>query len=293
MIPLVLQFPDIDPALFTISLGSFQFSLRWYALAYIFGLILGWRLMVYLMKRPKLWSANKAPMKPEAPEELLTWMVLGVVLGGRLGYVIFYDPGRFIANPAEILQVWLGGMSFHGGFLGVVVATIIYTRVKKNPLLQVGDAVALAAPLGLLFGRLANFINGELYGRVTDVSWAMQFPLHDPVTGARDWSNLTEPRHPSQLYEAALEGLVLFLVMWGLALFAGWLKRPGSLIGVFFIGYGASRFFVEFFREPDPQLSEMVRDFGISMGQVLSAPMILVGVGFILFARRQAAKAAG
>ncbi|MEM7057659.1 MAG: prolipoprotein diacylglyceryl transferase [Pseudomonadota bacterium] len=293
MIPSVLPFPDIDPALFTIALGSFEFSLRWYALAYIFGLIIGWRLMVYLMKRPKLWPGDKAPMKPEAPEELLTWMVLGVILGGRLGFVIFYDPARFIANPAEIVQVWEGGMSFHGGFIGVVLATIIYTSVKKNPLLQVGDAVALAAPIGLLLGRLANFINGELYGRVTDVSWAMQFPLPNPVTGGRDWTNLTEPRHPSQLYEAALEGLLLFLVMWGLALFGGWLKRPGSLIGVFFIGYGAARFFVEFFREPDPQLADMVRDWGISMGQVLSAPMVLIGLGFILYANRRAPKAAG
>ena len=212
---------------------------------------------------------------------------------GRLGFVLFYDPARFAANPVEILQVWQGGMSFHGGFLGVVVATVLYTRVKKSPLLQVGDAVALAAPTGLLLGRLANFINGELYGRVTDVSWAMQFPLHDPVTGGRDWNNLTEPRHPSQLYEAALEGLLLFLVMWGLALFCGWLKRPGSLIGVFFVGYGAARFFVEFFREPDAQLAGMVRDWGISMGQVLSAPMILIGVGFLLVARRSAATARG
>ena len=290
MLPLVIPFPDIDPALFTIPLGGFEFSLRWYALAYIVGLIIGWRLMVYLMKRPKLWPANKAPMQPEAPEELLTWMVLGVVLGGRIGYVLFYAPARFVANPLEIFKVWEGGMSFHGGFLGVILATIIYTRMKKMPLLQVGDAVALAAPVGLLLGRLANFINGELYGRVTDVSWAMKFPLINPATGQRDWDNLTEPRHPSQLYEAALEGLLLLLIMWALALGANWLKRPGSLIGIFFIGYGAARFFVEYFREPDPDLVGMVRDYGISMGQVLSAPMVIIGIGFLVVARRLSAK---
>lgn len=288
MLPSVIPFPDIDPALFTISLGSFQFSLRWYALAYIFGLIAGWRMMVWLMHRPTFWPRNRAPMKPEQPEELLTWMVLGVVLGGRLGFVLFYNPSHFIAHPAEILQVWQGGMSFHGGFIGVIVATILYTRAKRMPLLQVGDAVALAAPIGLLLGRLANFINGELYGRPTDVSWAMQFPLQDPVTGARDWSRLTEPRHPSQLYEAALEGLLLLLVMWFLATRKEWLKTPGALVGVFFIGYGAARFFVEYFRQWDPQLSDMVRDYGISMGQVLSLPMVFIGAGFLWFALARA-----
>ncbi|MEM1161869.1 MAG: prolipoprotein diacylglyceryl transferase, partial [Pseudomonadota bacterium] len=206
MLPFVIPFPDIDPALFTLELGSFQFSLRWYALSYIVGLIVGWRLMVWIMRRPALWPSDKAPMKPEQPEELLTWMVIGVVVGGRLGYVLFYDFSRFAAHPAEILQVWQGGMSFHGGFAGVIVATIIYTRLKGIPLLPAGDAVALAAPFGLMLGRLANFINGELYGRVTDVWWAMQFPLPNPATGQRDWAHLTEPRHPSQLYEAALEG---------------------------------------------------------------------------------------
>lgn len=163
MLPLVLPFPNIDPALFTIELGSFQFSLRWYALAYIGGLLLGWRLMVWLVHRPKLWPANRAPMRPEEPEELLTWMVLGVVLGGRLGFVLFYNPAYYAQNPLEILQVWNGGMSFHGGFLGVVLATFLYTRAKGMPLWQASDAVALATPTGLLFGRLANFINGELY----------------------------------------------------------------------------------------------------------------------------------
>ena len=287
--PFVIPFPDIEPEIFTVPLFGMEFSLRWYALSYIAGLIIGWRLMVILMRRPALWPANRAPMKPEQPEELLTWMVIGVVLGGRLGYVLFYNPAYFLSHPAEILQVWQGGMSFHGGFLGVILGTIGYCRLKGLPLLQVADAVALAAPVGLLLGRLANFINGELYGRVTDVAWAMQFPLRDPETGARDWTNLTEPRHPSQLYEAALEGLVLLIVMWWLATRSGWLKKPGAVTGVFFIGYGAARIIVEFFREPDAHLAGMVAEMGISMGQVLSLPMLAIGAGFLWLGFRRRA----
>ncbi len=290
MLPLVLTFPDIDPAIFTIEIGSFSFSLRWYALAYIAGLVIGWRLMVRLMRRPKLWPGNRAPMRPEEPEELLTWMVLGVVLGGRLGYVLFYDPAYFIANPVEILKVWQGGMSFHGGFIGVILVTLLYTRIKAMPLLQVADAVALAAPVGLMLGRLSNFINAELYGRPTDAPWAMRFPTQNPETGARDWSQLTEPRHPSQLYEAFGEGLVLLLLLLWLATRMGWLKRPGAVTGLFFIGYGAVRFSVEFFRQWDAQLAEMVASYGVSMGQVLSMPMLLIGAGFLwaAFRRRRA-----
>ena len=276
-----IPYPQIDPALFTIALGGFEFSLRWYALAYIGGLLLGWRLMVRLMRRPGLWPANKAPMTPAQPEELLTWMILGVILGGRLGYVIFYQPGYFLDHPGEILRVWEGGMSFHGGFIGVIVSLILYARARGMPLLQAGDAVALAAPAGLLFGRLANFINGELWGRVTDVPWAMVFPGAGP-----------EPRHPSQLYEAGLEGLLLGAVMWGLALRRGWLKRPGSVIGVFFIGYGLARSVVEIFRQWDPQLGYMIEigSGGLTMGQMLSLPMVLIGLGFIWNARRPGKK---
>ena len=266
----VIPFPDIDPALFTLAVGGYEFALRWYALAYIAGLVLGWWLMVRLMRRPALWPDDKAPMTPAQPEELLTWMILGVVLGGRLGYVIFYNPGHFLANPVEIVQIWQGGMSFHGGFVGVIVSLFLFTRARAIPLLQAGDAVALAAMVGLLFGRLANFINGELWGRVTEVPWAMVFPAAGP-----------EPRHPSQLYEAGLEGLLLGAVMWGLALKRGWLKRPGAVTGVFFLGYGAARFTVEFFRQWDLLLSEMVAAYGVTMGQALSLPMILIGLGFL------------
>ncbi|MEM9009672.1 MAG: prolipoprotein diacylglyceryl transferase [Pseudomonadota bacterium] len=286
-----LTFPDIDPALFTVDLGFFEFSLRWYALAYIGGLILGWRLMVLLMRRPRLWPGQQAPMTDEQPEELLTWMTLSVVLGGRLGYVIFYNPLFFLENPGAILRIWDGGMSFHGGFLGVILATILYARRNNMPLLQVSDAIALVTTPGLFFGRMANFINAELYGRVSDVPWAMRFPQINPATGERDFALLTEPRHPSQLYEAALEGVLLFAIMWLLAFRGRWLLRPGALTGLFFVGYGAARFFVEFFRQWDPQLSEMVARYGVTMGQALSLPMILIGLAFLsaAFRRRRAA----
>ncbi|HSG57101.1 MAG TPA: prolipoprotein diacylglyceryl transferase [Paracoccaceae bacterium] len=274
-----MPFPNIDPALFTLTVGGFEFSLRWYALAYIAGLLLGWWLMVRLMKRPWFWPGGKAPMAPSKPEELLTWMIVGVILGGRLGYVLFYNPGHFLANPAEIIMVWQGGMSFHGGFIGVVLGLVLFTRKHRIPLLQAGDAVALSAPAGLFFGRLANFINGELWGRVSDVPWAMVFPHGGP-----------EPRHPSQLYEAGLEGLLLGAVMWFLALRVGWLKRPGSVVGVFFIGYGLARSAVENFRQWDEHLGYVVEigSGGLTMGQILSLPMVLIGLGFIFNAWRRA-----
>ena len=282
MAPLLLPYPDIDPAIFSVSLGGFELALRWYALAYIAGLVLGWWLIVRLTRRPRLWPAETPPMTPNEPEDLLTWMALGVILGGRLGFVLFYNPGYYFANPGEILQLWQGGMSFHGGFLGVIVAAIVWCRAKGRPVLQVGDAIALAAPAGLFFGRIANFINGELWGRPTDVPWAMVFPGAGP-----------EPRHPSQLYEAGLEGLVLGAVMWWLALSRGWLKHAGRLIGVFFIGYGLARSFVENFRQWDAHLGYVIEigSGGLTMGQVLSLPMILIGLGFLLAAgRRRAAE---
>jgi len=276
--PFVIPYPEIDPALFTIAIGSFEFSLRWYALAYIAGLVIAWRLVVLLMRRPALWPGDNAPMTPEQPEELLTWMVLGVVLGGRLGYVLFYDPAHYVESPGDILKIWQGGMSFHGGFAGVIAALWLYTRARGIPLLQAGDAVALGAPVGLLLGRLANFINGELWGRVTDVPWAMVFPRAGP-----------EPRHPSQLYEAGLEGLLLGALLWLLAVKSGWLKRPGAAIGGFFLGYGLARSLVENFRQMDVQVGYVVDwgSGGLTMGQMLSLPMVLIGLGFLWNAWRR------
>ncbi|MEC9431304.1 MAG: prolipoprotein diacylglyceryl transferase [Pseudomonadota bacterium] len=279
-----IPFPNIDPAVFSVELGSFTFSLRWYALAYIAGLILGWRYVARLMARPALWR-GAPPMAPAEVEELLTWMVVGVIAGGRLGFVLFYQPAYYLANPAEIPAIWNGGMSFHGGFLGVIAGVVLWSRRRGRPMMEVGDAVACAAPIGLLLGRVANFINSELWGRVTDMPWGVIFPNGGP-----------EPRHPSQVYEAGLEGAALFLVMWWLATRAGWLKRPGAMIGVFLVGYGAARSVVELFRQPDRFLQSEGNplglawrwgpEAGLTMGQILSIPMILAGVAVIVAARR-------
>ena len=286
---LVLPFPAIDPALVSVEVMGTTFSLRWYALAYIAGLVIGWRIVVALLKRPRLWPGGAAPMAPERAEDLLTWMILGVVLGGRIGFVAFYQPGYFLENPLSALAIWEGGMSFHGGFLGVSLGVARWTARQGVPTLSIGDAVAAATPPGVLFGRLANFVNGELWGRPTDVPWAMVFP--DPRAGG-------VPRHPSQLYEAALEGLLLGIVMLWL-IRRGWLKRPGALIGVFFAGYGAGRFTVEFFRQGDLQFVTPDNPFGhvwrfgagpdalgFTMGQMLSLPMIAVGLLVLAWAHR-------
>mgnify|MGYP001225184498 CR=1 FL=1 len=281
----VIPFPAIDPVLVTVPLGFAELPIRWYALAYLFGLLGGLFITRRLMARPALWSENRPPLTPEQVEALLTWMVIGVILGGRLGFVLFYQPGYYLSHPAEILQVWSGGMSFHGGFLGVIAAVTIFCRLNRAPLLSVGDAVAFATPPGLMLGRLANFINGELWGRPTDVPWAMVFPNGGPL-----------PRHPSQLYEAGLEGLLLFLLML-LALRAGWTKRPGRLVGLFLLGYGLARAFVERFREADAQylspenphghVIRFTAEWGLTMGQSLSLPMAALGLALILLARKR------
>ncbi|MEM7522996.1 MAG: prolipoprotein diacylglyceryl transferase [Pseudomonadota bacterium] len=285
--PFVLPYPEIDPILVTFELFGFALPIRWYALAYLTGLIVGLLLMRRLMARPALWPGDTAPMTRDHVEALLTWMVIGIILGGRLGFVLFYQPAYYLSHPSEILQVWQGGMSFHGGFIGVIVGLAIFCRVNNIALLQAGDALAIVAPQGLLLGRLANFINGELWGRPTDAPWAMVFPAADA------W-----PRHPSQLYEAALEGALLMVLMWVLATRRGWLKQPGRMIGLFFVGYGAARAFVENFREPDAHYiteanpaGHVIRlgaEYGFTMGQVLSLPMIAIGVGFWVWAARRA-----
>ena len=282
-----IPFPDIAPEIFTIRIGEFAFSLRWYALAYIVGLVLGWQLVVGLMKRPALWGGT-APTEPRRIEDLLTWVILGVILGGRLGFVLFYQPGYYLANPAEIVKVWEGGMSFHGGFLGVVAAAWLWAGRNGVPRLSLADALAVAAPAGLLFGRLANFINAELWGHPTTMPWGVAFP-----GAGQDCPGVIGicARHPSQLYEAGLEGLLLGAVLlygvWRL----GWLMWPGRVLGVFLAGYGAARFIVEFFREADAQFVTEGNPggavlLGMQMGQLLSLPMIALGIWFILRARR-------
>ena len=263
---MAIQFPNFDPV--AIAVGPLQ--IRWYALAYLTGILLGWAYAIYIAQKD---TAKGGRPNRDDIDDFLPYTVHGVILGGRLGYVLFYQLSYFLAHPGEIFQVWHGGMSFHGGAVGVIVAVISYSLVKKIPMLRLGDLAALCCTIGLFFGRIANFINGELYGRVTDVSWAMVFP------GGGE-----EPRHPSQLYEAALEGVVLFTILSILAHKAWVRERPGIIAGTFLIGYGLSRMFVELFREPDWYLGFVVGQ--ATMGQLLCIPMILAGLGFIINALR-------
>jgi phosphatidylglycerol:prolipoprotein diacylglycerol transferase len=266
----VLPFPAFDPVLVTIG----PFAIRWYALAYICGILLGWLYARALIRNEKLWG-GPAPMTVVDYDDFILWVTLGIILGGRTGYVLFYNFSHFITNPIEIVQVWKGGMSFHGGFLGCVLAVVLFARHRGIPMLSLGDITCAVGPIGLFLGRLANFVNGELWGRPTDVPWAMVFPGGGPLA-----------RHPSQLYEAGLEGIVLFIV---LALFvrAGALKRPGLIIGAFAVGYAIARTFCEFFREPDVQLGFLWG--GLTMGMLLSIPLFLIGLGFIALALQRPA----
>ncbi len=275
MILPVLPFPVIDP--FAISFGGF--GIRWYALAYIVGLMLGWRYVMMLTARPHLWRNDTPPFAPDKAEGLLFMLTFGVILGGRLGFVLFYNFDYYLANPLEILKTWNGGMSFHGGFLGVVVGALLFCRWNPAPKLSTADVIACATPFGLLFGRIANFINSELWGKPWDGPWAFVFPT-DPAQ---------VPRHPSQLYEAGLEGLLLMIVL-ALVAWRGGLRRPGLAAGVFLIGYGLSRTIVEFFREPNEGLGCVIKPLGecLQMGQLLSLPMIIVGAILIIAAMRRA-----
>lgn len=287
-----IRFPDISSELFSISIFGIELALRWYALAYLVGLIAGWRIIVALMRRPNLWPGNRAPIEPNRIEDLLTLVIMGVIVGGRLGFVLFYEPAYYLQNPLEILKVWQGGMSFHGGFAGVIVAGLWFCRKHGAPALQMSDAMALVAPIGLLLGRIANFVNAELWGRPTDLPWGVIFP----GAAAQDCAGRLPgacARHPSQLYEAGLEGVVLGLVLWWMA-GRGALRRPGLVTALFLIGYGLSRFLVEFVRQadlqfitPDNPLGHVVGGavWGLSMGQLLSLPMIMAGL-FLIFRPR-------
>lgn len=257
-----IPFPPLDPVAFEI--GPLQ--IRWYALAYLAGFLGGWRYALYLAQKVDLRPS------PQDIDEFLTWMVIAVILGGRLGYVLFYNLPYYIENPVEVLQVWEGGMSFHGGMIAVILTLILFAHLRGFSAYALGDVISAVVPIGLFFGRLANFVNAELYGRVTDAPWGVVFPQAGPM-----------PRHPSQLYEAFLEGIVLFAVLFVLARREDIRRYPGTVGGVFMIGYGLARFLVEFVREPDPQLGYLW--LGLSMGQWLSLPMILVGLWFILRAR--------
>ncbi|WBU64473.1 prolipoprotein diacylglyceryl transferase [Paracoccus aerodenitrificans] len=284
----MIPFPDISPEIFTLSLGEFRFSLRWYALAYLAGLVLGALTVWRLMKADALWG-DAAPMQASRVEELLTWIVAGVVIGGRLGFVLFYQPGYYMANPLEIIKVWQGGMSFHGGFMGVVIAAWLWARRNDVSPLRLADALAVASPVGLFFGRIANFINAELWGRPTDLPWGVIFP-GEAAQNCPGVEGLCA-RHPSQLYEAGLEGLTLGLILLVLVR-SGGLRRPRLALGVFLSGYALSRIFVEFFRVADAQFITAENPLGrvalgMSMGQLLSLPMLALGLFFIFRALSQ------
>ena len=288
----MIPFPPISPVIFQISLGGMTFALRWYALAYIAGLLIAWGLMRQALRTPRLWQ-GAPPLTAEQLERLMTWVILGVILGGRLGYVLFYQPQFYFEHPGMILRVWEGGMSFHGGFLGVVVAAMLFCWREKISMLRLGDLFGMAAPPGLFLGRLANFVNAELWGRPTDLPWGVIFPGEAAQTCGQ-LAGLCA-RHPSQLYEALLEGLVLGgLVLWGVWR-RGWLRLPGRTMGVFVAGYGVSRFAVEFVRQPDQQfvtdgnplgLAWQVGGWGLTQGQTLSLPMIALGLWFVWRAAR-------
>ncbi|HYQ07076.1 MAG TPA: prolipoprotein diacylglyceryl transferase [Xanthobacteraceae bacterium] len=267
----VIPFPAINPVL--ISIGPF--AVRWYALAYIVGIIAGWFYARAIISSPKLWG-GPAPLTVTDFDDFVIWITLGIILGGRIGYVLFYNFAHFAANPIEIPQLWNGGMSFHGGVIGCTVAIALFALRRDIAILSLADVTAAVAPIGLFLGRIANFINGELWGRPSDVPWAMVFPHGGPV-----------PRHPSQLYEATLEGVVLFIVVAYLVR-SGALKRPGVVTGVFVLGYGAARIACEFFREPDVQLGFLWG--GLTMGMLLCIPLMLAGIAILAVALKRLPK---
>ncbi len=266
-----IPYPAIDPVIIEIG----PIAIRWYALAYIAGILFAWIYMKRLMRDHALWG-GPPPATPEHVDDLLVWGAAGVIVGGRLGYILGYGWGHYLDNPLDALAVWRGGMSFHGGFLGVVIAVLVFCRLKGLAFWPMIDAAAAATPVGLFFGRIANFINGELYGRPSDVPWAVVFPDGGP-----------EPRHPSQIYEALLEGVVLFLILRWLTHRRFALRRPGLVSGVFALGYGSARIMVEFFREPDGHIGFLAG--GLTMGMALSLPMVAVGIGLVAWAARRTA----
>jgi phosphatidylglycerol---prolipoprotein diacylglyceryl transferase len=259
-----VPFPDFDPVL--VHLGPI--AIRWYALAYVAGILLGWRYAVSLVRNAGLWPLRGPPATADQIDDLILWITVGVIVGGRLGHVIFYTPQLIWTDPVEILKTWHGGMSFHGGALGVLLALGLFAWRNKLDLLRLGDIVAACAPIGLFFGRIANFINGELWGRPTTLPWGIIFPGAGP-----------EPRHPSELYEAGLEGIVLFLLLRWSTHGRKDLNRRGVVMGLFIAGYGLVRTSLENVREPDAYMPSF--PFGLTMGMILSIPMIAVGAWMV------------
>lgn len=265
---LAIAFPNIDPVIFQLG----PVAIRWYSLAYIVGIVLGWLYARRIVRTERLWG-RPAPVTVAELDDFLLWATIGIVVGGRLGYVLFYDLPLYMQDPAAIFATWRGGMSFHGGLIGTTIAMFAFAWRRKLPVWSLIDIVSAVVPIGLFFGRIANFINSELWGRPTDVPWAVVFPNGGPL-----------PRHPSQIYEAALEGIVLFLVLRLCTHRFLKLRAPRFVTGVFIAGYGTARTLVEFVREPDPQLGYLFGGW-LTMGMVLSLPMILLGVVLFLTAK--------
>ena len=286
---MALQFPNFDPVAIpipAIHLGSLTlgpFPIHWYALAYIAGILVGWRYGVGLVKNARLWGPKTATATPAQIDDLILWVTLGIILGGRIGYILFYmlvndaQRAQLFANPLEVFEVWNGGMSFHGGFLGVALAIVIFALVNRIDLLLLADLAAPCEPIGHFFVRIANFVNGELWGRVTNVPWGMVFcNAHIRAANNGACPAGLEPRHPSQLYEAALEGLVMFVVLRWATHHAGWLQKRGAILGLWLTGYGVSRTLLETVRNPDEGMPNF--PLGLTMGMILSIPMIIAGV---------------
>ncbi len=266
---LALPFPMIDPIILQVG----PLAVRWYGLAYVTGILLGWWYARRLVSNDSIWGGKPAPFGKIDLDDFLVWAALGIVLGGRVGYILFYDLARYLDNPAEIFAVWRGGMSFHGGALGTLVAMIMFSRSRGFSTLSLMDVIATVSTFGLFFGRIANFINAELWGRVTDVSWGVVFPNGGEI-----------PRHPSQLYEAMLEGLVLFLMLRMLIFAEGKLAKPGFIAGAWIFLYGLSRIIVEFFRQPDAHIGYLAGGW-LTMGMMLSIPMLMVGAFVMMRAK--------
>ncbi len=276
---MAIAFPFNDPV--AIHLGPL--SVRWYGLAYMAGLLLGWLYMRKLCADQHLWGGN-SPMRPEQTDDFLFWATLGTVLGGRLGFFLLYEPSMLLSNPLQFLRLWEGGMAFHGGLLGVGLAIFIFARRNGIPVRSLMDLSAAAVPFGLFFGRIANFINGEIYGRLTDVSWAVEFPLRVLAKG-----DLPGPRHPTQIYEALLEGAAMFLLLRYFTHGRRSFLSPGLTTGVFLMAYGAFRIFAEYYKEWDT--AQFFTTAYFSEGVVYSLPMIALGLYFVLSAKRAPSRA--
>lgn len=285
----MIPFPDISPEIFSIELFGFNLALRWYAVSYILGFVCALRLMKFFVVRKRLWALENPPLSTDQADSFLTYLILGVIIGGRLGYVLFYNLEYYALNPLAIFRIWDGGMAFHGGFIGVIAAVILFSKANKLQLWPTADLIAVSTPPGLLFGRSANFVNAELWGRPTEVPWGVIFP----GDLAQRCEAVIGPcaRHPTQLYEAGLEGLLLLVALVCIALKGGF-KRPGLLTAVFGLGYGISRFIVEYFRVPDPQFLSLTNPYGfafefghlgVTMGQALSVPMIIFGLVLLVW----------